>query len=75
MEMENVLIPLNEEICGATHITSKGREFICVLPPHPRLYTKRAGGGIYKHLMVNRWPYREPIEEISTYAEQEEVAG
>ena len=68
MDVENPLIPVDVEICAQTHITEAGREYICILPRHPKKYSKRKGGGIYQHFMVVRYPYREypetHIEEL-----------
>lgn len=59
-EVENPRVPhwSEQDICGHTEVDIGGREWICVLDPHPAKYSKRKGGGLWQHYLVNRWPYR-----------------
>lgn len=60
MDAENLNIPSEmEDMCSMTMISDNGREFICILPRHKKVYERRKNGGQFQHYMVNRWPHRE----------------
>lgn len=72
--MEAVEDPrVREGICGVTHIGCTGIEWICVIPPHAKVYNRRTSSKTHKkgdlifntnkkvdqHYFVNRWPNRQ----------------
>lgn len=72
-----------EHICGHT-IVGAGVEWICVLPPHDKIYMRHTKGrrgevifsnnpSVNRHYMVNRWPNRS--KETDPYGNESSEEG
>lgn len=66
--MEDVPDPRTEQegICGVTVFSPSGREWVCILKVHAKIYQRRNGALSFdnnpradRHWFVNRWPNRK----------------